>query len=139
MLFILYYTRNSKIKVFIPPQILYIYQIKKYRNDLQEARTKTMKLDDAFLEKKNKQNLLGTRNEVIFLKNKEIYLIFTQDTIKKDRLISNTEKILNQTEQFLNMNQAANQTKDVAITITSNLKYQRDLLLNAETSVFFYQ
>ena len=35
------------------------------------------------------------------------------------------------------MNKAAAETENVAIQITGNLKYQRDLLLNAETSVFF--
>lgn len=33
------------------------------------------------------------------------------------------------------MNQVAAETENVAIQITGNLKYQRDLLLTAETSV----
>jgi len=63
-------------------------------------------------------------------------LKIAKENTKKDRLLGNTEKLLNQKEQFVNMNKAAAEAETVAITITGNLKYQRDLLLNAETSVF---
>lgn len=59
-----------------------------------------------------------------------------QENKGKNVLLSNTEKLINQKEQFTNMNQVAAETENVAIQITGNLKYQRDLLLTAETSVF---
>lgn len=55
--------------------------------------------------------------------------------MKKNKILATTEKVVNQTNQFHNMNQVASETETVAIGITNNLKIQREMLLKADTAV----